>query len=336
MRPYILPLKTVKNLIKQVNTPLVSILIPTYNQSGYLLQAVESALNQDYPHLEVIVCDDASSDWDPRLLKDFEDDPRLRIHHNPVNLGRVRNYRQSLYELAEGDWVLVLDGDDYLHNPAYVSSAMRIAASEDDIDLVFSNAARLFEKHASSLKAPHENRNLPEVMEGAELFLGLADKKISLFHSTAIYKREKAVNMDFYRRDIISSDWESLYRYILTGKVAFLDTISSVWRIHGGNATKNISAQDRTNNLQVITEPYIAARALGTFDPSTLDTWLNRRLWKAARKDMLTLLKVGDRDGFRSYLRNLEKISPLTARRIRRSPKLLVRRLAAYLPGAGD
>lgn len=318
-----------------MNTPLVSILIPTYNGSGYLLQAVESALNQDYPHLEVIVCDDASGDWDPRLLKGFDNDQRLQIHHNSVNLGRVRNYRQGLYELAEGDWVLVLDGDDYLHNPAYVSTALQIAASEPDIDLVFSNAARLYDKYTGNLEAPRENRNLPAVMEGAELFLELADKKISLFHSTAIYKREKAVNMDFYRRDIISSDWESLHRYILTGKVAFLDTIASVWRIHGENATKNISAQDRASNLQAIVEPYLAARALELFSPSTINNWFNRRLWKAAYKDVRTLLKEKDRDGFRSYMRALEQVSPLTARRIRRSPKLLIRSLAAYLPGAG-
>ena len=99
---------------------MVSILIPTYNQSRYLLQAVESALNQDYAHLEVIVCDDASSDWDQGLLKTFVADPRLRIHRNPHNLGRVKNYRQCLYELAKLDWVLVLDGDDFLLDHAYV------------------------------------------------------------------------------------------------------------------------------------------------------------------------------------------------------------------------
>lgn len=320
----------------QVNAPLVSILIPTYNQSGYLLQAVESALSQDYPHLQVVVCDDASNDWNSHLLKDFEDDPRLCIRHNPANLGRVRNYRQCLYELAKGDWVLMLDGDDYFHNPAYISNAIKIAASDPDIDLVFSNVARLYDKHTNSLEAARANKNLPKIMEGTDLFLQLANKKISLFHSTAIYKREKAANLDFYRKDIISSDWESLHRYILKGKVAFLDTIASVWRIHGGNATRNMSAQDRASNLQVITEPYLAARTLGIFSPSTLDSWFNKRLWNVARKDVLTLLKTGDRDGFSSYLRTLEQISPLTARRIRRSPKVLLQRLATHLTGKRD
>lgn len=319
-----------------MNTQLVSILIPTYNQSGYLRQAVASALNQDYPHIEVIICDDASKDWDPHLLDEFEADPRLRIHRNPGNLGRVNNYRLGLYDLASGYWILVLDGDDFLNDSAYVSRAMQIAASDSGIDLVFSNAARLNDQGAGNLVAPHENKTLPKVMEGTDLFLKLAEEEISLFHSTAIYKRDKAIDLDFYRSNIISSDWESLHRYILTGRVAFIDTIASVWRIHGKNATRNISAQDRANNLQVIAGPYLAARAAGVFKPSVLDNWLNRRLWKTAFKDVRTLLKTRDHDGLKMYLPALERISPLTARRIRRSPKLWVRRIAAHLPGAAN
>lgn len=314
---------------------MVSILIPTYNQSKYLLQAVESALNQDYEHLEVIVCDDASSDWSEGLLKLFEADPRLRIHRNPYNLGRVKNYRQGLYELAKLDWILVLDGDDFLLDRAYVSKAMEIAASNPDIDLVFSNAARLYEDKGGIIEPCPENKDLPLVIAGPDLFLKLAvNKMISLFHNTAIYKKEKAVNLDFYRRDIISSDWESLHRYILTGKVAFLNTNASVWRIHRTSATQNISAQDRGSNLQVIVDPYLAAKALGLFSMSTLDTWFETRLWRTAFSDARTLLKARDLKGYKLYLRILKRISPRIERRIRRSPKLLVQRLKASLPHA--
>lgn len=314
-----------------MGTQLVSILIPTYNQSRYLLQAVESALKQDYENLEVVVCDDASRDWDPRLLKSLEMDPRLRIHRNPTNLGRVGNYRHSLYELAKGDWILVLDGDDFYYDPTYISRAMKMTASDAGIDLVFSNAARLHEDRGGKLAAPSENKNLTAVMAGPDLFLKLANKGISLFHSTAIYKRRKAISLDFYRLDIISSDWESLHRYILTGKVAFLDTIASVWRIHGGNATRNISAQDRGRNLQVILEPYRAARRLELFTISTLDTWRDTLLWRTTFKDARTLLKARELDGYRSYLNEVKQISPRLARRLQRSPTLLMRRLAALL-----
>jgi glycosyltransferase involved in cell wall biosynthesis len=316
---------------------MVSILIPTYNQSRYLLQAVESALNQDYADIEVIVCDDASSDWDQGLLKHFVTDPRLRIHRNPHNLGRVKNYRQCLYELAKLDWVLMLDGDDFLLDHAYISKAMEIAAFDPDIDLVFSNAVRLYEDKGGIVEPSHENKDLPQVMAGPDLFLKLADTKmISLFHNTAIYRREKAVNLDFYRRDIISSDWESLHRYILAGKVAFLNTNASVWRINQASATQNISAQDRGNNLQVIVDPYLAAKTLGLFNTSALDAWFETRLWRTAFLDARILLKARDLKGYKLYMRILKRISTRIERRIRRSPKLLVQRLKASLPPASN
>jgi glycosyltransferase involved in cell wall biosynthesis len=314
-----------------MSTELVSILIPTYNQLGYLQQAVESALNQDYPQLEVIICDDASRDWDPHVLDKWSGDIRLRIHRNPQNLGRVDNYRHGLYDLASGKWVLILDGDDFLNDDTYLSTAMDIAASDPGIDLLFSNAARLNSKRPGEYAAPHENRTLPRMMEGRDLFLKLAEEDISVFHSTVLYKRDKAMALDFYRSNIISSDWESLHRYILTGKVVFIDTIASVWRIHGDNATKNMSAQERSENLQAIVGPYLAAKTAAVFEASTLDDWLYTRLWKIAFKDARTLIKAGDRDGLNTYLLVLEQVSPAVARRVRKSPKLWRYRIALYL-----
>jgi glycosyltransferase involved in cell wall biosynthesis len=317
-----------------MNTQLVSLLIPTYNQAGYLKQAVESALNQEYPHLEVIICDDASLDWDPDLLAEFAADPRLRIHRNQVNLGRVGNYRHGLYDLASGYWVLILDGDDYLKASGYIARAMQITAADASIDLVFSNAARMKGADMDDLLAPHENKTLPEVMEGTELFLKLAQEDVSVFHSTALYKRDKAIALDFYRSDIVSSDWESLHRYILTGKVAFIDTIASVWRIHGMNTTRNLSAKDRSDNLQAIAGPYLAAKTMGIFKASSLEDWFSTRLWKIVFKDVRSLLKMRDRDGLAYYVAALETISPAIARRVRRSPKLWMRRMATRLASA--
>jgi len=118
--------------------------------------------------------------------------------------------------------------------------------------------------------------------------------------------------------------------------VAFLNINASVYRIHGAGCTQNMSAQDRGSNLQVIVDPYLAAKTLGLFSMPVLDNWLERRLWRTAFIDARTLLKARDLKGYKLYLRILKQISPRIERRIRRSPKLLVQRLKASLPHASN
>jgi glycosyltransferase involved in cell wall biosynthesis len=311
--------------------PLASILIPTYNQAEYLAEAIQSALDQDYGDLEIIVSDDASTDATEELTQRFQLYPRLSIKRNTTNLGRVGNYRKCLYELASGEWVLMLDGDDYLCDQSYISKAIEATSLESDIDLVFANAARLREDLNGQIQPPHENHGLPDIIEGCELFLLLASKKISLFHNTCLYKRHKAIDMDFYRNNIISSDWESLHRYILTGKVAYLDEVAAVWRLHGRNATRIISAQERFENLQAIIGPYQHAKMIRRFPLPVIESWYKESLSQAAAKDARTLLKARDFPGYRNYFRYLKSVHPAVYRSIGRSPALLARRLRARL-----
>jgi len=70
------------------NNPLVSILIPTYNRETYLGDALNSALNQTYPNIEIIVHDDASTDNTPEVLAWYHD-PRLRIIRTNNNHGMI-------------------------------------------------------------------------------------------------------------------------------------------------------------------------------------------------------------------------------------------------------
>ncbi|MGC8706738.1 MAG: glycosyltransferase family 2 protein, partial [Desulfurella sp.] len=91
-----------------MDKPKVTIAIPAYNQAKYIKQAIDSALNQDYPNLEVIVSDDASLDDTRQIVKEYND-KRLKYYRNEKNIGRVANHRKLLYEYATGEYVLNLD-----------------------------------------------------------------------------------------------------------------------------------------------------------------------------------------------------------------------------------
>ncbi|MFM7844881.1 MAG: glycosyltransferase [Planctomycetota bacterium] len=100
---------------------VVTILIPTYNHERSIGSAIQSALMQDYPALEVVVCDDASTDATDVAARRWSHDPRLRIRRHATNQGRVANYRLGLEREATGTWVLMLDGDDHLVDPTFIT-----------------------------------------------------------------------------------------------------------------------------------------------------------------------------------------------------------------------
>ncbi|HLH78917.1 MAG TPA: glycosyltransferase family A protein [Chthonomonas sp.] len=69
---------------------LVSVIIPTYNRNHYLKMAIQSALAQTYPHIEVIVSDNCSTQNVEEVVAAFND-PRVRFRRNPTNIGPLRN-----------------------------------------------------------------------------------------------------------------------------------------------------------------------------------------------------------------------------------------------------
>lgn len=114
-----------------LSAPLVSILIPCYNAEQWIAGAIESALAQTYPHVEVVVVDDGSTDGSLEAIRAF--DGRIRWETGPNRGGNVA--RNRLLELAEGTWVQYLDADDLLL-PDKVAGQVA-ALRTDDVDVLY-------------------------------------------------------------------------------------------------------------------------------------------------------------------------------------------------------
>lgn len=96
-------------------SPLVSIIIPVYNSSAFVVEAVRSALGQTYSSIEVIVVDDGSTDNSMLLLEDIKDS-RLRVF-SQINQGACVARNRGIAE-ARGEYVKFLDSDDILYPDA--------------------------------------------------------------------------------------------------------------------------------------------------------------------------------------------------------------------------
>lgn len=116
--------------------PLVTVVIPAYNAKHFIAQTVESVLSQDYPHLEVFVIDDGSSDGTAAIAGAAKD-RRLRVASFPN--GGLPTARNRGLDMAAGKYVAFLDSDDtwskgklaaqlpYLNDPEVVAVGCRMA-----------------------------------------------------------------------------------------------------------------------------------------------------------------------------------------------------------------
>lgn len=92
--------------------PLLSVVLCTHNGEKYLAEQLNSILQQTYTRLELVVCDDASTDNTAAIIRRYATaDPRIRFYQNPVTLGFNKNFEQALL-LAKSDWMAIADQDD--------------------------------------------------------------------------------------------------------------------------------------------------------------------------------------------------------------------------------
>lgn len=119
---------------------LVSIVIPTYNRARYLAEAVDSALNQTYRNIEVIVVDDGSTDNTPDICRRYGSEIRY-IRKPNAGIGSALN--TGIINMS-GPWFKWLSSDDALY-PKAVEELMKAAAHTDG-EIIYSDFVRIDEE----------------------------------------------------------------------------------------------------------------------------------------------------------------------------------------------
>lgn len=126
--------------------PLISIVMPVYNPKPvWLSEAIDSVLKQIYPHWELCIADDASSDPEIRsILESYaRKDTRIKVMFREQN-GHIAKASNSALSLAHGDWVALLDHDDILAEQALYWVVKAIGHNEK-IQLIYSDEDKINE-----------------------------------------------------------------------------------------------------------------------------------------------------------------------------------------------
>ncbi len=149
--------------------PLVSVLIPAYNRPHYLQKALQSALDQTYEPIEIIICDDSTNDEVKSMMIPYiEKYPNIKYVKNPSVLF-LRNWHKC-FELSSGEYINYLMDDD-LFEPDKIEKMMSYFLQRDDITLATS-WRQIIDGEGNPLPAIPETMKLYEqtaIVNGIEL-----------------------------------------------------------------------------------------------------------------------------------------------------------------------
>ena len=267
-----------------MSNPLVSVIIPVYNQGKYIAKAIKSALNQDYDNIEIVIGDDCSDDNTEEIIKSFLHFPEIKYFRNNERIGRVKNYHKLLYEKARGEWIVNLDGDDFYTDNTFIKSSVELIQSYKNENIVFLQAGQYlsFENGKEEIIKNPNIENEFQLYDGKDYLYNFI--KINHFsHLATLYKREIALNLNFYSADILSTDMESLLRMALTGKVILVKKPVGKWLQHKSNASSFSGIKKLFDNLKWIDN---------VSDFAILNT-NDKKKWHKWRKENLKLQLTG-------------------------------------------
>ena len=150
------------------NGVFVSILMVTYNHAPYIEQAVNSILIQetDFPY-EIVIGEDCSTDNTRaiaiRLQQQYPDKVRLLLHKQNLGYFGSRNFLTTL-EACRGNYIAMLDGDDYWTSPHKLQLQVDFMESHPDCSLSFHGMRSVFPN------APHLPETVDRFAPGKELY----------------------------------------------------------------------------------------------------------------------------------------------------------------------
>ncbi|WP_116473691.1 glycosyltransferase [Zobellella maritima] len=208
--------------------PLISVVMPTYNpKPQWLKDAIESVQKQLYPHWELCIADDASTDPEVRsLLEKFAlDDVRIKVVFRNEN-GHISAASNSALELATGDWIALMDHDDLLPEHALYYVADTIIRNPD-AGVIYSDEDKVDE--AGNRFSPHFKSDW-----NPELFFSQ-----NYVSHLGVYKHTILKNIGGFRTGLEGSqDYDLLLRclpYLNDEQIIHIPRVLYHWRVAEGS-----------------------------------------------------------------------------------------------------
>lgn len=269
-RPKILPISS------EIERPVWSVMIPTYNCGKYLEETLKSVLAQDpgRDKMQIVVVDNCSTENDPQAIVEELGAGRVEFYRQPHNVGMMNNF-QTCFELSRGKLIHLLCSDDCVREGFYEKMA-RTFEEHPQVGAAFCRSI-LIDKHdqwqgLSDFEMPNSG-----ILPKSWLYR-IAETCCISVPSLAVVRREVYEHLGgFDKRCGISADWEMWARIFAHYPMWFEAEPLAMWRVHlesanNVNAKSKVFIQENYNTVETIFKSYLPQE-------------MNAKLARTARKN---------------------------------------------------
>ncbi len=223
-------------------SPLVSVIMPVYNDARYVMDAVNSVLGQSLRDLELIAIDDGSTDETPAVLRSVRNE-RFRLITQPINQGSAAARNRGI-EAARGRYVALVDADDRAY-PQRLDRQVAFMEHNPHLALIGS-WSRIVDEAGRPLGRVRRHPIAPDEVRARLLFRCCISQR-------GVMARREAFEVCKYDPAFrLSQDFDLFARMAKSLKLGNMPEILMDARMHGTQITRTKSQAVKLNNIEVI------------------------------------------------------------------------------------
>ena len=270
--------------------PKVDILLATYNGEKYIKEQVESILNQTYENIQIIISDDCSTDKTRQVLKEYENNEKIKIFYQEKNLGYVKNF-EFLLKQVENDLYMLSDQDDVWKKEKIEKSVEKI--EKENLDLVFGDLEVVDENLNTLYKSYNRYMHLIHKIKKYQKDYRLQYLYNCMTGCTIISRKnwiDKVLPFPTNSKYMIHDYWLGLV-IALNGKVGYIEEPYILYRQHGKNQVGSKKASKTSSKLEEVRNISINTR-IGTFETYVMHEEIFDEKLKKQNKKALEYFKM--------------------------------------------
>ena len=241
--------------------PAVSIIVPVYNCEKYLVQRLESILNQSFKDFEIIIIDDGSTDGSLEIAEKYAHFPFVRLLKNEANSGNPFIQWHKGYSHAKGEIIWFAEADDF-SEPAFLRELLP-AFNNEAVGLVYCDSAIVdgsgeitgnYQEYYNQLDPGHWTSSC-QVTGTAEINFGLGVKN-TIPNASAVLIRKRCLSEEMFRQAVqfrFSGDWHIYTDIFKEYEIAFCSDKLNYHRKHDQTVTSKFNTDPECNS-QLLSE----------------------------------------------------------------------------------